>query len=62
MRKGKWKYISDGGSEMLFDLEKDISERHDLNYQRRDLVLEFRKLVAQWEAELARTSPSFVVK
>ena len=62
MRKGKWKYISDGGSEMLFDLEKDISERHDLNYQRRDLVLEFRKLVAQWEAELARTPPSFVVK
>ena len=62
MRKGKWKYISDGGSEMLFDLEKDMSERHDLNYQRRDLVLEFRKLVAQWEAELARTPPSFVVK
>jgi len=62
MRKGKWKYISDGGSEMLFDLEQDISERHDLNYQRRDLVLEFRKLVAQWEAELARTPPSFVVK
>jgi hypothetical protein len=47
---------------MLFDLEQDMSERHDLNYQRHDLVLEFRKLVAQWEAELARTPPSLVVK
>jgi len=62
MRKGNWKYVWDNGSEMLFDLEKDMSERHDLTYQRRDLVLELRKLVAQWEAELARTAPPFVVK
>jgi arylsulfatase A-like enzyme len=62
VRKGKWKYVWDNGSEMLFDLEKDMSERHDLAYQQRDVVLELRNLVAQWEAELARTPPPFVVK
>ena len=62
VRKGKWKYMWDNGSELLFDLEKDMAERHDLTYQQRDVVLELRGLVAQWEAELARTPPPFVVK
>jgi len=62
VRKGNWKYVWDNGIEMLFDLEKDMSERHDLTYQRRDLVLELRTLMTQWEAELARTPPPFVVK
>ena len=39
-----------------------MSERHDLAYQERGVVLELRKLVAQWEAELARTPPAFVIK
>jgi arylsulfatase A-like enzyme len=62
VRNGRWKYLWDNGSEFLFDLEKDMAERHDLAYQRRDVVLELRSLVAQWEAELARTPPPFVVK
>ena len=61
-RKGKWKYVWDNGSELLFDLDKDMAERHDLAYQRRDVLLELKKLVTQWEAELARTPPPFVVK
>ena len=62
VRKGKWKYVWDNGSELLFDLDKDMAERHDLAYQQRDVVLELRNLVTQWEAELARTPPPFVVK
>jgi arylsulfatase A len=62
VRKGKWKYVWDNGSELLFDLDKDMAERHDLAYQQRDVVLELKKLLTQWEAELARTPPPFVVK
>jgi arylsulfatase A-like enzyme len=61
-RKGKWKYVSDNGSELLFDLDRDMAERHDLAYQQRNVVLELRKLMTEWEAELARTPPPFVVK
>ena len=30
VRQGKWKYVQDGGIELLFDLEADVGERHDL--------------------------------
>ena len=62
VRKGKWKYVWDNGSELLFDLDKDMAERHDLAYQQRNVVLELRKLMTEWEAALARTPPPFVVK
>jgi arylsulfatase A-like enzyme len=62
VRKGKWKYVWDLNSELLFDLDSDMAERHDLAYQHRDVVLELRKLMTEWEAELARTPPPFVVK
>jgi hypothetical protein len=62
VRKGKWKYVWDTNSEILFDLDSDMAERHDLGYQHRDVVLALRKLMAKWEAELARTPPPFVVK
>ncbi len=61
-RKGNWKYIADNGPEMLFDLAADPSERHDLAYERRELLLEMRALVAQWEADIDRVPPPFVVK
>jgi len=62
VRKGKWKYVWDNGSELLFDLDRDMAERHDLGYQHRDVVLELRKRMTEWEAELARTPPPVVVK
>ena len=62
VRKGKWKYVWDNGSELLFDLDRDMAERHDLGYQHRNIVLELRKLMTEWETELARTPPPVVVK
>lgn len=62
VRKGKWKYILDGGHDLLFDLEQDISERHNLRYQHLERVAEMKKMIEAWEAELAQAKPMFVVK
>lgn len=39
----------DGDDQLLFDLETDAGERHDLAGQRPDLVLKLRALLADWE-------------
>jgi arylsulfatase A-like enzyme len=61
-RKGKWKYIRYSRGELLFDLETDIGERHDLSARNTETVAELRKEVARWEAEIGRSHPRFVVK
>jgi arylsulfatase A-like enzyme len=62
VRHGPWKYIQDDIVEMLFDLEQDIAERTDLAYRHPDVVVRLKKLLAGWEAEMARTPPPFVVR
>jgi arylsulfatase A-like enzyme len=67
VRKGKWKYVLDGDAwttrkELLFDLDNDAGERKDLAYRHPEVVEELRGLLANWEAELARTPPPFQVK
>jgi hypothetical protein len=47
---------------LLFDVAADPSERRDLAYEQRELLLEMRRLVAEWEAEVDRVPPPFVVK
>jgi arylsulfatase A-like enzyme len=61
-RQGKWKYVRDGGIEGLFDLEQDPGERRDLGYRFPQVLAAMRGQVARWEAEMARTTPPFVVK
>jgi arylsulfatase A-like enzyme len=61
-RKGKWKYIRDSQGELLFDLEADIGERHDLSEVHPRTVAKLRKEVASWEAEMDRSRPRFSVK
>jgi arylsulfatase A-like enzyme len=61
-RKGSYKYVWDNGAEMLFDVERDLAERQDLAMHQRDILLDLRKQLADWEAELARTPPPFTVK
>jgi len=53
-RKGKWKYVFDRETDMLFDLEKDISERHNLAYENPDRIKEIRAELADWESKLPR--------
>ena len=59
---GNWKYVQDDMLEMLFDLEKDISERQDLAYRQPEVLARLKRLLHNWEADLARDPPSFVVR
>jgi arylsulfatase A-like enzyme len=52
VRRAKWKYVLDREVELLFDLEKDVGERHNLAYRHPDVVQELRIALAQWEAKL----------
>jgi arylsulfatase A-like enzyme len=61
-RHGHWKYIQDGMVEMLYNLKDDISERRDLGYRHPDVLARLKQLHADWEAELAKNTPGFVVR
>jgi arylsulfatase A-like enzyme len=51
-RRGKWKYVLDRGTELLFDLEADPGERRSLARQHPETVKELREAVTAWEAKL----------
>ena len=63
VRRGRWKYIRDGVGiidsvhEMVFDLDRDIGERDDQAYRQIPLLVELRKLVADWEASVDAEKP-----
>ena len=46
VRRGKWKYLWDGGFEFLHDLDRDPGERENLGYRHPDLIAELRELAA----------------
>ena len=52
LRRGDWKYVEDRGQYFLFDLRTDPGERHDLAQQHLDRIVEYRALVAKWEADV----------
>jgi arylsulfatase A-like enzyme len=54
VRRGRWKYLRDDSTEMLFDLETDIGERDNLAYRRPEKLEELKKALATWEAELEK--------
>ncbi len=54
VRRGRWKYLLDDTTEMLFDLEADIGERDNLAYRRPDKLEELQRALASWETELGR--------
>jgi len=49
VRKGKWKYVVDGTSQFLFDLESDIGERHNAFSEYPAVVRELRQALVDWE-------------
>jgi arylsulfatase A-like enzyme len=57
VRRGRWKLIEDGNTPLLFDLEEDISERHDHRYTQPALVRELRAALSAWEKELPPRVP-----
>lgn len=58
-RRGRWKYVDDPAGflerepVMLFDLEADISEQHNVAHQHPDVVNDLRTAIAAWEAQLS---------
>ncbi len=62
VRRGKWKLLRDGNIELLFDLERDASERHDLGYENQNVLKHLRGLLAEWDAEMNRSKPPFLVR
>jgi arylsulfatase A-like enzyme len=53
VRRGKWKYVYDREMELLFDLEKDIGEKHNLAYQHPELVKKLRDALIEWNDSVA---------
>lgn len=62
VRQGDWKYLWDGGIEMLFDLKRDPGEHNNLSYQQQQVVKEARARLEQWEKEMDRAAPGFRLK
>jgi len=62
VRNGHFKLVRDSGYDQLFDLSADIGERHDLSYQHPEKAAELRRLLDEWEAEMAKEKPAFSVK
>lgn len=53
VRRGDWKYVSlNAEEEFLFNLANDISEENNLIEQYPEKALAFRRLLADWEAEV----------
>jgi arylsulfatase A-like enzyme len=57
VRAGKWKYVFDRETHMLFDMEKDISERHNLAYENPELIKKLRAELGEWESKLPVPKP-----
>ena len=59
VRRGRWKYLQEGplpsraNAEFIFDVEQDPGERRNMVIERADLLPEFRKSIAAWEADVA---------
>lgn len=62
IRHGDWKFIDDGGVELLINLKDDIGERRDLAFQRPDVLKDLKARLQAWEDEMDRSPNAFVVR
>ena len=52
VRRDNWKYVVDGYTQMLFDLDADIGERGDQFHRRPDIANQLRDALVVWEQSL----------
>ena len=52
VRRGRWKLLMDGDDLLLFDLPRDIGERHDVAASHPAVVRELLALLTAWEADV----------
>jgi arylsulfatase A-like enzyme len=62
VRDGNWKYLKDDNIELLFDLDKDVSQRTNLAYRHPAVVERLRRAVEVWEADMDKGDREFLVK
>jgi arylsulfatase A len=62
VRDGDWKWMNDGGVEVLFDLKADPGERKDRGVWMPERVADLRKKYAAWAKEMNASKPAHVVK
>ncbi len=63
IRQGKWKYVNDGNTmDLLFDLEQDIGERHNLHFEHPEITASLKKRLAEWEAEMDAEEKQILVR
>ncbi|MGL4549732.1 MAG: sulfatase-like hydrolase/transferase [Gemmataceae bacterium] len=62
VRDGDWKWVNDGGVEVLFDLKADPGERRDRGHLMPGKVAEMRGKYAAWAKEVGAGKPAHVVK
>ena len=53
IREGQWKYVEDGNTQFLFDLNADVGERNNLFYERTDVVHRLRADLDAWQENLS---------
>ena len=58
VRSGRWKMVVDGGVYLLFDLDLDPGERHDLAAGHGDRVAQLKALLTAWETDVDRKAVS----
>ncbi len=49
IRNNNWKYVVDGNSQLLFNLETDISERKNVFHKNPKIAIELRRKLTNWE-------------
>jgi len=57
VRRGDWKLLLDGNSEMVFNVRTDVGERDDLANQRQDVAQRLRPLIDAWEKDVDAGKP-----
>src|SRR5262249_17856248 len=64
IRSGRWKLVTQPTSVdlLLFDLERDPSERRNLFYEQQAKAVELRRKLAEWDKEMNQSKPRFSVK
>lgn len=57
VRKRNWKYVIDGNTQLLFDLDSDIGERHNAFAAQPEVAGELREALAAWERSFIEGLP-----
>jgi arylsulfatase A-like enzyme len=62
IRHGDWKYVLDGGVDLLLNLKDDIGERRDLGYQNLSVLADLKARLKAWEEEMDASPTTFLVR